>query len=63
MTTYLRHIFYYFENVIHPAGGTESAEKRKRRTRKLSELQSSPDSANIRGASKKQDKSRLNPAP
>jgi hypothetical protein len=63
MTTYLRNILYYFENVIHPAGGTELTDKRKRRSRKITELQSSPDSANIRGAVKKQDKSRMNPAP
>jgi hypothetical protein len=64
MTSYLRNLFYYFENVIHPAGGNdESGEKRKRRSRKSNDLQSSPDSFNIRGVVKKQDKTRLNPAP
>jgi hypothetical protein len=64
MTSYLRNLFYYFENVIHPAGGTdETGEKRKRRSKKSSDLQRSPDSSNIRGTIKKQDKARLNPAP
>jgi hypothetical protein len=64
MTTYLRNLFCYFENVIHPAGGNdESADKRKRRSRKPGGLQSSPESFNIRGTAKKHDKTRLNPAP
>lgn len=64
MKTYLRHILFYFENVIHPAAGmTAGGEKRKRKSRKSDSAQSSPESFNLRGGQKKQDKSRLNPAP
>lgn len=65
MNTYLRHLFDYFENVLHPASGwSESVEKRKRKTRKAGSSLVSPESFNTRaGVSKKQDKSRRNPAP
>jgi len=65
MNNYLRHLFDYFENVLHPASGwSENAEKRKRKTRKSSTMLTSPDSFNTRGVvSKKQEKLRRNPAP
>lgn len=65
MNIYLRNLIGYFENVLHPAGGwAEGSEKRKRKTRKSSNLQSSPESLNLRsGSSKKQEKLRRNPAP
>jgi hypothetical protein len=63
MKSYLQNILFYFENVIHPAGGkTTYAEKRKRKFSSKERPLSSPESFNLR-ASKKQDKSRLNPAP
>ena len=64
MNTYLRHLFVYFENALHPAGGLDQGEKKKRRTKKFTSLQASPECFNIRGgAVKKQDKLRRNPAP
>ena len=66
MTSYLRNLFGYFENVIHPASGSASdggADKRKRKARKNNYLQASPDEFNLRGVVKKQDKFRRNPAP
>jgi hypothetical protein len=65
MNNYLRSLFDYFENVLHPASGwSDNAEKRKRKTRKNGSMQASPDSFNTRaGVSKKQDKLRRNPAP
>jgi len=64
MTSYLRHLFYYFENVIHPAGHSDEAgDKGKSGFKKSGKLQSSPDSFNLRGNIKKQDKARVNPAP
>ena len=66
MNTYLRNLFGLFENVLHPASGWSgnNAEKRKRKNRKSSSYQSSPECFNSRAASiKKQDKSRMNPAP
>jgi len=64
MNTYLRHLFVYFENVLHPAGGWEQGEKKKRRNKKIASLHASPECFNIRGgALKKQDKLRRNPAP
>ena len=64
MKTYLRHILFYFENVIHPAGGAATGgDKKRRRSRKADSVQTSPESFNLRGGHKKQDKSRLNPAP
>jgi len=63
MTSYLRNLFAYFDNVIHPAGGTPSnSEKRRRRSTRSNGSASSPESSNLRGP-KKADKSRLNPAP
>ncbi|HEX6333703.1 MAG TPA: hypothetical protein VFZ78_05725 [Flavisolibacter sp.] len=65
MNLYLRHIFIYFEQVLHPASGwSGSAEKIKRKPKKQTGSQSlSPDSSNMRGAVKKNDKLRYNPAP
>ena len=65
MNNYLRQIFTYFENVIHPASGwSDHQDKRKRRSIRLNELQSSPESFNIRGGNlKKQEKLRRSPAP
>lgn len=66
MNTYLRNLFVYFENVLHPASGwsDNSADKRKRRSRKSGSMQASPECINIRGGFlKKQDKLRRNPAP
>jgi hypothetical protein len=65
MNTYLRSLFVYFENVLHPASGWSegASEKRKRKSRKNSGLTTSPESYNVRGALKKQDKLRRNPAP
>ena len=66
MNNYLRSLFVYFENVLHPASGWSetNGDKRKRKTRKASSLQASPECFNIRGgAAKKQDKQRRNPAP
>lgn len=64
MNTYLRSLFVYFENVLHPASGwsENGTEKRKKKYKKPHES-NSPESFNIRGVSKKQDKQRLNPAP
>lgn len=65
MRNCLRSLFGYFENVLHPAGGSESTkEKRKRRgTKAAVSSQASPECINIRGMGKKQDKVRFNPAP
>ena len=65
MNAYLRNLFGYFENVLHPASGmsSDNSEKRKRRSKKGSGLQLSPDEFNTRGVIKKQDKLRPNPAP
>ena len=66
MNTYLRNLFVYFENVLHPASGMADAsgDKRKRRSQKSGTLQASPECFNIRGGViKKQDKLRRNPAP
>ena len=65
MNAYLRNLFGYFENVLHPASGmsSDNSEKRRRRSKKSNSLQASPDEFNIRGVFKKQDKFRRNPAP
>jgi hypothetical protein len=64
MTTYLRCLFAYFENVLHPASGwSNEPEKRKRRTAKAQHMLPSPDCFNVRGAAKKNDKMRRSPAP
>ena len=64
MNIYLRHLFVYFENVLHPAAGwADNAEKRKRKAKKNDQYQASPESYNIRSGSIKKDKLRRNPAP
>jgi hypothetical protein len=67
VNTYLRSLIIYFENVIHPASGwatdKNGAGKKKRRTKRSGSDAASPESFNIRGASKKQNKFRFNPAP
>lgn len=64
MNHYLRCLFTYFENVLHPAAGwSAEKEKRKRRTEKTTHILPSPECFNVRGASKKNDKVRCNPAP
>ena len=66
MNIYLRHLFGYFENVLHPASGWSevNTEKRKRRSKKFNGSSQSPECFNIReGIIKKQDKQRRNPAP
>ena len=64
MNSYIRGIFIYFENVLHPAGGWNSeAEKRKRKVEKSVHFLPSPECFNVRGVSKKNDSSRRNPAP
>lgn len=62
---YLRNLFIYFENVLHPASGWSdgNSTKRKKVNRKSDSLQNSPESFNLRGVSKKQDKVRRSPAP
>ena len=62
---YLRNLFIYFENVLHPASGWSdgASTKRKRVSRKNDSLQNSPESFNLRGVAKKQDKVRRSPAP
>ncbi len=65
MNTYLRNLFVYFENVIHPAGGASESNsgKSKRKIKRSGEPNTfSPESVNLRAA-KKQDKLRRNPAP
>lgn len=64
MRNCLRNLFGYFENVLHPAAGSETTkEKRKRGTKAAVSFQASPECINIRGMAKKQDKLRRNPAP
>lgn len=66
MNTYLRNLFVYFENVLHPAAGWSGndPDKRKKNNKKTNSLQASPDGFNLRGGLvKKQDKQRRNPAP
>lgn len=63
---YLRNLFVYFENVLHPASGwsDKESDKRKRKARKSGSMHASPESFNIRGGiAKKQEKLRRNPAP
>jgi hypothetical protein len=62
---YLRNLFIYFENVLHPASGWSdgNSTKRKRISRRNDSLQNSPESCNLRAVSKKQDKVRRSPAP
>jgi hypothetical protein len=67
MVRYFRSLFDLFENVLHPASGwaDSNTEKRKKKAARLTAgaLTVSPECYNIRGASKKQDKLRRNPAP
>jgi len=66
MNTYLRSLIVYFENVLHPASGwadKNGAGKRKRKVNRRGSDAASPESFNIRGASKKHNKFRFNPAP
>jgi len=63
---YLRHLFTYFENVLHPASGWSdgSSSKRKKLSRRNNSSQTSPECFNLRGGvTKKQDKVRRSPAP
>lgn len=63
---YLRNIFVYFENVLHPASGWSDGNpaKKKKSGRKNNSLQTSPECFNLRGGvTKKQDKVRRSPAP
>jgi len=62
---YLRSLFTYFENVLHPASGWSDGNsiKRKRTSKKINSLQTSPECVNLRGVIKKQDKVRRSPAP
>ena len=62
---YLRHLFIYFENVLHPASGWSdgNSTKRKRINQKTASSQTSPECFNLRGVMKKQDKVRRSPAP
>lgn len=64
MNNYLRCLFTYFENVLHPASGwSNESEKRKRKTLRSAQILPSPECFNVRGASKKNDKVRRSPAP
>jgi hypothetical protein len=66
VNTYLRSLIIYFENVLHPASGwadKNEASKKKRRSKRSGSDAATPESFNIRGASKKQNKFRFNPAP
>ena len=62
---YLRNLFIYFENVLHPASGWSDGQvtKRKRISQKNGYSQTSPECFNLRGVMKKQDKVRRSPAP
>jgi hypothetical protein len=62
---YLRNLFLYFENVLHPASGWSdgSSTKRKRTSKKNNSSQASPECFNLRAVAKKQDKIRRSPAP
>ena len=63
---YLRNLFIYFENVLHPASGWSdgNSTKRKKIAKKDNSVQASPECFNLRGsATKKQDKLRRSPAP
>jgi len=64
--TYLRNLFIYFENVLHPASGWSdgNSTKRKRSNKMNTFSQTSPECFNLRGGVvKKQDKVRRSPAP
>jgi hypothetical protein len=61
----LRHLFIYFENVLHPASGwSDNSSKKKRVSKKEGFSQASPECFNLRGVvNKKHDKVRRSPAP
>jgi hypothetical protein len=65
MNTYLRGLLIYFETVLHPANGwsDNKGEKKRKGLKPGAATQPSPDCFNVRGVSKKQDKTRRNPAP
>ena len=66
VNTYLRSLIIYFENVLHPASGWADKSvpgKKKRKVKRSGSEAATPESFNIRGASKKQNKFRFNPAP
>lgn len=66
VNTYLRSLIIYFENVLHPASGWSADKgvgKKRRRAKRSGSDAVTPESFNIRGASKKQNKFRFNPAP
>jgi hypothetical protein len=64
MNTYLHNVYTYFEQVVHPAGGKSTADKRKKRnTASAIFPRATPDSMNIRDLYKRQDGFRRNPAP
>lgn len=64
MSHYLRNLFVYFENVLHPASGWfDNTSKKKRTSLKNNSSQASPECFNLRGSIVKQDKLRRSPAP
>lgn len=64
MNTYLHSFLNYFEQVIHPAAGKDEMQKNKRRNSKtLPQIITSPDSLNMRASLRKHDNVRRNPAP
>ena len=64
MNTYLHSFMTYFEQVVHPAGGKSSTDKRKKRSSTSTVFpKATPDSMNIRELYKRQDSFRRNPAP
>jgi hypothetical protein len=65
MNSYLRGLFTYFENVIHPASGwaDNKGEKKRKASKPAGYQQPTPECFNVRGQLKKQDKLRRNPAP
>ena len=64
MNTYLQNFIYRFEQVVHPAGGKTTPDKKKKRSTKSSALpKATPDSQNIRDLFRRADGFRRNPAP
>jgi hypothetical protein len=64
MTTYFHSAVSYFEQIIHPAAGKGSSEKKRKRSGIPPVIsRATPDSLNIRELMKKQDSFRRNPAP
>ena len=63
---YLRNLFVYFENALHPASGWSDGNtaKKKRTGKKNNSSKTSPECFNLRGTvTKKHDKARRSPAP